>query len=177
MQTVNGGHLEYFEYGTSMIIYNRIATVTNNEHFRTALKFLLFRIAMVMGDSRKMEHFAKEISLLPGSDQNLISFLMSVFHGNFSSAEEHLKEIAARGDKITNTNNTAVCKMYNGGATAAYDLLRKYDGSHCKPSIMNLMTIADLIVCDSTKEKIAFFTDNLDRLLDMSDLLTLKVSK
>ncbi|VDK71312.1 unnamed protein product [Onchocerca ochengi] len=137
------------EYSTSMILYNRLSKAVGlSSEQQTALKLMLMRMAVAIGDPKKLEYYSNEIITSVHDDQIL---------------HRHL------------CNNIAICLLYKGQVFDAMEMLKSLPGDPNEPVAINFSTIAELSIPNVAHEDLAIFAQKFDRFPDMFDPITLKL--
>ncbi|KAK6109583.1 hypothetical protein QQG55_36580 [Brugia pahangi] len=164
------------EYSTSMILYNRLSKAGGlNSEQRIALKLMLMRMAMSIGDQKNLEHYSNEIVSSGCDDQILHRCLKYMFYGNYNEAYETLQKCMNSLASPELCNNMAICLLYKGQIFDAMEMLKSLPGDPNEPVAINFSTIAELSTSNLVREDLAIFAQKFDRFPDMFDPVTLKL--
>ncbi|OZC10786.1 hypothetical protein X798_02209 [Onchocerca flexuosa] len=146
------------EYSTSMILYNRLSkAVELSSEQQTALKLMLMRMAVAIGDPKKLE------------------CLKCIFYGNYNEAYEILQKYLNSFSSSELCNNMAICLLYKGQVFDSMEMLKSLPGDPNEPVAINFSTIAELSISNVADEDLAIFAQKFDRFPDMFDPITLKL--
>uniref|UniRef100_A0AAF5PVK5 Tetratricopeptide repeat protein 15 n=1 Tax=Wuchereria bancrofti TaxID=6293 RepID=A0AAF5PVK5_WUCBA len=164
------------EYSTSMILYNRLSKAGGlNSEQRIALKLMLMRMAMSIGDQKNLEHYSNEI-VSSGCDEEILhKCLKYMFYGNYNEAYETLQKCLNSLASPELCNNMAICLLYKGQIFNAMEMLKSLPGDPNEPVAINFSTIAELSISNLIHEDLAIFAQKFDRFPDMFDPVTLKL--
>ncbi|VDO11999.1 unnamed protein product [Brugia timori] len=164
------------EYSTSMILYNRLSKAGGlNSEQRIALKLMLMRMAMSIGDQKNLEHYSNEIVSSGCDDQILHRCLKYMFYGNYNEAYDTLQKCMNSLASPELCNNMAICLLYKGQIFDAMEMLKNLPGDPNEPVAINFSTIAELSISNLVREDLAIFAQKFDRFPDMFDPVTLKL--
>ncbi|VDN18944.1 unnamed protein product [Gongylonema pulchrum] len=78
------------EYTTSMVLYNRLSRADMNREQKVALKLMLMRMALAVGDEKKLERYSNEVATMSSDNDVLHRCLKRIFYGDYSEAVEVL---------------------------------------------------------------------------------------
>ncbi|CAG9536959.1 unnamed protein product [Cercopithifilaria johnstoni] len=164
------------EYSTSMILYNRLSKADGlSSEQRIALKLMLMRMAVTIGDQKNLEHYSNEITASACDDQILHRCLKYIFHGNYNKAYETLQKYLNSLASSELCNNMAICLLYKGQVFDALEMLKSLPGDPNEPVTINLSIAAELSISNLADEDLTAFAQKLDRFSDMFDPVTLKL--
>ncbi|EJW88748.1 hypothetical protein WUBG_00343 [Wuchereria bancrofti] len=143
------------EYSTSMILYNRLSKAGGlNSEQRIALKLMLMRMAMSIGDQKNLEHYSNEI-VSSGCDEEILhKCLKYMFYGNYNEAYETLQKCLNSLASPELCNNMAICLLYKGQIFNAMEMLKSLPGDPNEPVAINFSTIAELSISNLIHEDV-----------------------
>ncbi|KAL3981413.1 hypothetical protein ACH3XW_42990 [Acanthocheilonema viteae] len=164
------------EYSTSMILYNRLSKAGGfSSEQEIALKLMLMRMAMAIGDQKNLEHYSNEIAAATYDDQILHKCLKYIFYGNYNEAYETLQKYLNSLASSELRNNMAICLLYKGQVFDAREMLKSLPGDPNEPVAINFSIVAELSISDLAHEDLTVFAQKLDQFPDMFDPVTLKL--
>ncbi|KAM3727118.1 Trafficking protein particle complex subunit [Dirofilaria immitis] len=164
------------EYSTSMILYNRLSKAAElSSEQQTSLKLMLMRMAIAIGDQKKLEYYSNEITTSDHDDQILHRCLKCIFYGSYNDAYEALQKCLNSFTSPELCNNMAICLLYKGQVFDAMEMLKNLPGDPNEPVAINFLTIAELSISNLAHEDLAIFAQKFDRFPDMFDPVTLKL--
>uniref|UniRef100_A0A915Q1Y1 Trafficking protein particle complex subunit 12 n=1 Tax=Setaria digitata TaxID=48799 RepID=A0A915Q1Y1_9BILA len=101
------------EYSTSMILYNRLSKADGlSAKQRVALKLMLMRMAIAIGNQKKLEHYSNEISASDHDDQLCNNMAICLLYkGQVSDAMEMLKNLPSSLNEPVAINFSTVAEL------------------------------------------------------------------
>lgn len=163
------------EYNASMILFDRLSKTAISSEEKAALNLMLMRMAMIIGDQKKLEFYLNEAASLSSDDQVLHRCLKCIFYGNYNEAYEMLQTHVKSGSAPELYNNAAVCLLYKGQVVEAAELLENMSADLNEPTAINYSTITELSASSSAQENLTVFAQKFGWLPDMFDPVTLKL--
>ncbi|VDP12746.1 unnamed protein product [Onchocerca flexuosa] len=123
-----------------MILYNRLSkAVELSSEQQTALKLMLMRMAVAIGDPKKLEYYSNEITASIHDDQIL---------------HRHVAQSLFCSELC---NNMAICLLYKGQVFDSMEMLKSLPGDPNEPVAINFSTIAELSISNVADEDVIHF--------------------
>uniref|UniRef100_A0A0N5A9F1 TPR_REGION domain-containing protein n=1 Tax=Syphacia muris TaxID=451379 RepID=A0A0N5A9F1_9BILA len=166
------------EYNLCMMLYSRIMSKEEDEEKKMSLRFLLARIAAIVGDERNFLHFLKNLSY-DTNDKGTVYLhraLKSVFYGQYNKALETISSSGLQPEDARLWNNAAVCMLYSGRLSDALNIYEKCYDIPNEPLLVNLVSVNELTSRDLKQKKVSIFGENVEKLSDMFDPSMFKLS-
>ncbi|VDN07395.1 unnamed protein product [Thelazia callipaeda] len=164
------------EYTTSMILYNRLSNTKELEcEQRTVLKMMLMRMALIVGDEKKLEHYSHDMGPVDLNNQVAYGSVSTIWGlNNKDLSLKYHQNLFFLFHNFQLYNNMAICLLYKGQVADAIELLKNSSDDLIEPAMINLSTVGELSVSNFDAQNLIIFYQKFERVPDMFHALTIK---